>query len=222
VLAGRVIAQATSVPSDRVSKVNEQLIAQAWNGDAKALIPLMESNSDTAVDRFASRLKDKDAAVRARAAQILGQLRLERGTDSLLPLLRDPDAGVRAQVLGALGQSPSDRVIDPLLIVLRGDSRAGRVDSAMRVGAIQALGQVGSDRVVPALLVDLQTGEPEVRAAAAAALKKISAPLMVKPLASLAQSGDDESRRYATEILAVANNNILAGLQAPPAARPKL
>ncbi len=69
--------------------------------------------------------------------------------------------------------------------------------------AARALGMVGSDRAVPALIVDMQLAEPEVRAAAAQALKRISSSLMIEPLQSLAESGDDQTRRDAAEILAV-------------------
>lgn len=202
-LAGRAAAQAGSISEDRMTRVSDELIERAWKGDANAIAALADMESDRAIDRFAARLKDKDAAVRARAAQILGQLRLERGIEYVLPLLRDSDASVRDQVLAALAESPSDRVVDPLLVVLRGEVRVGQDDARLRIGAIRALGQIASERAVPALLVDLQTGVPEVRAAAAEALKRISSPLLKEPLAGMLQSGDEESRRYAAEILAV-------------------
>jgi HEAT repeat protein len=73
------------------------------------------------------------------------------------------------------------------------------------VAAAQALGEIASDKAAPALMVDLQLGEPEVRAVAANALKRIASPLVRKPLESIARSGDEQARQYAAEILAVLN-----------------
>jgi HEAT repeat protein len=49
----------------------------------------------------------------------------------------------------------------------------------------------------------LQIGEPEVRAVAAEALKRIKSPLMLKPLEGVAQAGDEMAREYAAQVLAV-------------------
>jgi HEAT repeat protein len=108
-------------------------------------------------------------------------------------------------VLEALGHARTERVIEPLLVALRGDPRVGVTDTRLRVAAAKALGEVASDKAVPALIVDMQIGEPEVRAVAAEALKRITSPLMLKPLESVAISGDDMARQYAKEILAVVN-----------------
>jgi HEAT repeat protein len=159
--------------------------------------------SDAAVDALAAKLKDKDPAIRARAAQLLGALQLDRGIEYLLPQLRDVNADVRDNVVEALGRSRTDRVIEPLLVALRGDSRVGVADKRLRVAAAKALGEVASDKAAPALIVDLQVGEPEVRAAVADALKRIKSPLLLKPLQGVAQSGDETARQYAAEILAV-------------------
>ena len=75
------------------------------------------------------------------------------------------------------------------------------------IAAAKALGEIASDKAVPALIVDLQLGEPEVRAVAADALKRIASPLMLKPLHGVAQSGDELARQYAAEILAITDGN---------------
>jgi len=159
---------------------------------------LSEMGDAGVVEGLAGKLKDPDPAVRMRAAEILGQLQMDRGIEHLLPHLRDANGDVRDQVAEALGLARTDRVIEPLLVALRGDSR-------LRVAAAKALGEIAEDRAVPALLVALQLGEPAVRAAAAGALKHFHSPLMIEPLRSYAHSVDDELRRYAEDILAVVN-----------------
>lgn len=205
--AGQMIAHARAVRADVCDLVTQELIRRAWDGeDARAIAALAQMQSDEAVDKFAARLKEKDPAVRTHAAEILGQLQLDRGIEYLLPQLRDVNADVRDKVVEALGRSRTDRVIEPLLVALRGDPRVGTVDTRMRIAAAQALGEVASDKAVPALIVDLQVGEPEVQAAAANALKRISSPIVKKPLEGLAVSGDEEVRRYAADVLAVTRN----------------
>jgi hypothetical protein len=206
-LAGYAVAHAQGVRTELRDSVTQELISRAWDGDGSAIAALGEMNSDSAVDWFAKKLKDKDPAVRTRAAEILGWLQLDRGIEYLLPQLRDVNPDVRDKVVEALGRSRTDRVIEPLLVALRGDARVGSVDTRLRVAAAKALGEVASDKAVPALIVDLQLGEPEVRAVAADALKRISSPLLVKPLRGVAQSGDEDARRYAAEILALVNGN---------------
>jgi hypothetical protein len=200
-LAGRAVAHAQGVRAELRDSVTQELIHRSWDGDGSAIAALGEMNSEVAVDWFAKQLKDKDPAVRTRAAEILGWLQLDRGIEYLLPQLRDVNSDVRDKVVEALGRSRTDRVIEPLLVALRGDSRVGTVDTRLRVAAAKALGQVASDKAVPALIVDLQLGEPEVRAVAAEALKRITSPLMVKPLQGVLRTGDEEARRYAAEIL---------------------
>ncbi|MBI5303392.1 MAG: HEAT repeat domain-containing protein [Chloroflexi bacterium] len=202
---GRILAHARAARADLRDAVTDELTRLAWQGDPRAIASLSEMNSEVAVDGYAAKLKDKDPAVRTRAAQVLGLLQLDRGIEYLLPQLRDVNADVRDKVVEALGRARTDRVIEPLLVALRGDPRVGQIDTRLRVAAAKALGEIGSDRAAPALIVDLQVGEPEVRAVAAEALKRITSPLMLEPLRGIAQSGDAEARRYASEILAIVN-----------------
>jgi HEAT repeat protein len=204
-LAGYAVAHAQQVRTDLRESVTQALITRAWEGDGHAIAALSEMSSESGVDHFSKLLKDKDPNVRTRAAEILGWLQLDRGIEYLLPQLRDVSPDVRDKVLEALGHARTERVIEPLLVALRGDPRVGVSDTRLRIAAAKALGEVASDKAVPALIVDLQIGEPEVRAVAAEALKRITSPLMLKPLASVAASGDDLARQYAQEILAVVN-----------------
>ena len=203
--AGRVIAHAREVRADLRDTVTQALIQRAWDGNAEVLAALSEMQSTAAVDAFAAKLKDKDPSVRTRAAEILGALELDRGIEYLLPQLRDVNAEVRDRVVEALGHARTDRVIEPLLVALRGDSRVGIVDTRMRVAAARALGEIASDKALPALLVELQIGEPDLRPVAANALKRMSSPLLFKPLRGIAQTGDEVARQFAAEVLAVVN-----------------
>ncbi|MCI0475619.1 MAG: HEAT repeat domain-containing protein, partial [Anaerolineales bacterium] len=204
-LAARAVAHARDLRADLRAAVMRDLKERAWSGDPRALAILGELNNSALVDDWAAKLKDADPNVRLRAAEMLGRLQTDRGVDYLLPHLRDANADVRDTVVEALGHARTDRVIEPLLVALRGDARVGVPDVRLRVAAANALGEIASDKALPALVVDLQTGEPEVRAAAANALKRIHSPLLIEPLRGLAQSADDELRRYAEEILLVVN-----------------
>ncbi len=207
-LAGFAIAHSQQVRAELRESVTAQLTERAWNGDEDAVAALSEMHSETAVDQLAARLKEKDPTVRTRAAEILGKLQLDRAIEYLLPQLRDVNGDVRDKVVEALGRARTNRVIEPLLVALRGDPRVGSIDTRLRVAAAKALGDVGSDKAVPALIVDLQVGEPEVRAVAAESLKRIKSPLMIKPLESVMQTGDEDARKYAANVLASMNGNI--------------
>jgi HEAT repeat protein len=206
--AGRAIAHARHVRGDLRDTVTKELMQRAWDGDATATAALSEMQSDAAVDTVAGKLKDKDPAIRTRTAEILGQLQLDRGIEYLLPQLRDVNADVRDHVVAGLGHSRTDRVIEPLLVALRGDPRVGTIDTQMRIAAAKALGEIASDKALPALLVELQIGEPEVRAVAADALKRITSPLLLKPLKGITQSGDEAARKYAAEILLIMDGHL--------------
>jgi len=203
--AGEMIANAEEVRAELRDAVTKELVGRAWNGDARAPVVLGEMVSDAAIGAFAARLKDPDPSVRSRAAEILGRLQLDRALEYLLPQMRDVNAETRDLVVQALGHSLSNRVIEPLLGAFRGDPRVGFVDTRLRVAAAKALGQVGSDKAVPALIVDLQTGEPEVRAVAAAALKRIGSPLMIKPLKGILPNLDEETQKFVADVLATVN-----------------
>ncbi len=202
-LAGFVVAHAKQVRDESRQAVTTTLMDRAWSGDARAVAALSEMHSETAVDQFAARLKDKDVAVRTRAVELLGQLQLDRGIEYLLPQLRDANRDVRDQVVGALGKSRTDRVVEPLLVALRGDARVGTVDTRMRIAAARALGEIATEKAFTALLVDLQIGEPEVREVVAESLQRIQTPLMSKPLRAILQTGDPLARQYAEQVLAV-------------------
>ncbi|MEW5719536.1 MAG: HEAT repeat domain-containing protein, partial [Chloroflexota bacterium] len=203
--AGYVVAHAREIRADLRAQVTQDMLEHAWDGDARAAQALSEMHDNAVIDGLATKLKDKDPAVRLRAAEILGRLQTDRGIDYLLPALRDANGDVRDKVVEALGHARTDRVLEPLLVALRGDTRVGAPDDRLRVAAAKALGEIASDKTVPALIVDLQVGASAVRAAAADALKRIPSPLMLEPLRGLAQSPDDELRGYAEDILKVVN-----------------
>ncbi len=193
-LAGYALAHARTARADLFESVTRELISRAWEMDARATAALAEMPNPLAVDEFATRLKEPDPTLRARAVDLLGQLQTERSIEYLLPRLRDPDAAVRVHAIHALGRARTDRVVEPLLVVLRGDARLGQVDSRLRAAAARALGEIGAEKAVPALVVELQTGAPEVRAAAAEALARLDSPLASESLSEFANAGDELAR----------------------------
>jgi len=205
-LAARAAAHARTLRADLRAAIRQDLQTRAWNGDADALAVLSEMNDPAIADEWATRLNHPDSTIRLRAVEMLGRLQTDRCVDVLLPQLRQSDGALRDKVVEALSHAYTDRVIEPLLVALRGDARLGMTDARLRLAAAQALGEIASEKAVPALLVELQIGESAGRAAAADALKNIHSPLMIETLQSLTQSPEDELRRYAQEILAIAND----------------
>lgn len=203
-LAAQALAQWRTAPAELRKSIANDLIQRAWEAnDRRALFALGQLRSNEAVDFFSAKLKDKQADVRARAAEALGYLDNDRALEVLLPQLRDADAHVRVKVVGALGMSKSERVLEPLLVALRGDARVMKIDNALRVAAAHALGHIGNEKAVPALIVDLQLGDDQVRAAVADALIQIRSEYAVRPLQYLAAKfPKPEVRDAAEKILA--------------------
>lgn len=203
ILAAQALAASSAPPPTLLDQVVKALVARAWEErDQAAMNALGSLRNNAASDFFAGKLRDKDPAVRLRAAYVLGKLHTDRALEYLLPQLRDPSPQVREQVIASLGASRSERVVEPLLVALRGDPRVPSTDTRLKVAAAHALGEYGTDKAVPALIVDLQVGEPEVQAEAETALSKIRSAFAVKPLeAIMATDKRPEGRSAAARVL---------------------
>jgi HEAT repeat protein len=126
-----------------------------------------------AVPALTAALKDRDLAVRSRAAMALGVLRPppEATVPDLLAALKDPESEVREHAATALAEIRPGAA--PVISALA-NSLLDKDDSAAGAAA-QALAKIGP-RAVPVLMTALKDGNPRVRLRAARALMKIRSP----------------------------------------------
>ena len=138
-------------------------------GDAQAVAPLTAA------------LSDADPRVRGAAAQALGTLGDARAVAPLTAALGDSRIEVRSAAAQALGQIRHPQAVAALVAALaehRFETRvvlwfARRKHWRLRQAAVAALGREEHAQVVEPLLAALSDTQPEVREAAAAALRQI-------------------------------------------------
>ena len=114
-------------------------------------------------------LEHESPAVRMRAAQAVGRLKLTQASGQLMGLLSDADVSVRAaaaQALGELGYRQAAGELERLATTGEGQ---------LKVAAVTALGKLGSPAVLVTLRRVLMDDDPTVRLAAVQALGYIKA-----------------------------------------------
>lgn len=120
-----------------------------------------------AADRLMGCLTDPMAEVRSKAAEALGQARVDQAADALIPLLRDPDAHVRRIAAEALGQIGNRLALAPLIESLR-DS-----DEHATHEKVRALGKFRDVNALQPLLAVVQTSSGATQHCAAEAIGKL-------------------------------------------------
>jgi HEAT repeat protein len=193
-------------------------------GDKVAIVSVLGTFGEPAVEPLIKALEDDDEEVRETAARALGQVGDSRAVKPLIKALGDGDWEVRkaaAKALGkigkpaveplikalgddgygvaeaaaeALGEIGDTRAVEPLSEAL-GDDGYGVAEAA----AI-ALGKIGKPAVKP-LIKALGDGGRDVRWHAAVALREIGDARAVEPLIKVLGDGDLEVRQYAKEAL---------------------
>ncbi len=137
-------------------------------------------------------LKNPDAAVRLRAADVLGLL---RDTEAVGPLIetmnRDADEGVRSQAARSLGLLGDREAVPALLAMLRDRS------DEVRRHAAEALGLIGDPRAVPVLIQALGSDAAGVRVEAARALGHVGDDTVPDHLIPMVVRDPDEAVRIA-------------------------
>jgi len=147
------------------------------------------------VQALIERLKDKDAGVRAAAAQSLGNLRARRAVPALLELVTDADREVRGKVAEALGELQDERAIASLTKLLSDES------PEVRERALNGLGEFEHDVPVSAILPILADPRAEVRGRAAELLGRSGDRAASAPLQKLLKDSHADVRRAAIEAL---------------------
>jgi HEAT repeat protein len=150
-----------------------------------ALIILRELG-ETVVLLLYPLLKDKDEDVRKFAVDILGEIRKDVDSLSIVPLLKDTDANVRAAVAKALGALGCRSAIPELVNALRDDEW-------VCFYAIEALGELGADEAIEEIAGLLSNKSDIVRFAAIETLGKLGSKKGVDVLtANLPKAAGDE------------------------------
>ncbi len=123
-------------------------------------------------------LADKDAAVRAQAARVLGDLRSGTGA-GYIRLLKDADAKTRFYACVALGNIRETSAIPALFGLLK--DNAGR-DPVLRHGAAWALAQIAAGTDGGALESACAGRGPDERTGLVLALRRLRSPLLARHL----------------------------------------
>jgi hypothetical protein len=163
-------------------------------GDKVAIVSVLGTFGEPAVEPLIKALEDDDEEVRETAARALGQVGDSRAVKPLIKALGDDGYGVAEAAAEALGEIGDTRAVEPLSEAL-GDDGYGVAEAA----AI-ALGKIGKPAVKP-LIKALGDGGRDVRWHAAVALREIGDARAVEPLIKVLGDGDLEVRQYAKEAL---------------------
>jgi len=135
---------------------------------AAAVAALGEMEDPTAVPALTAALKDDNEEVRAHAVRALGNLGSPKATSALIEATKDRSAEVRSQAAAALAEthdaSNSGAVVSALKALLDDSS------AEVREQSIDALSEIRDAGAVQALIAAMQSKDPVVRKAAAAAL----------------------------------------------------
>ncbi len=141
---------------------------------AAALVP--PAGGQAALPALARLVSDRDAYVRARAAQALGGFKGSEVATALRQAMQDENPDVRAAAAGACARIANSGSADLLLAALRDEAALVRENSAT------ALGRIGQPAAIDPLIAALKDSDPKVRASAAAALGALKAQAAVPAL----------------------------------------
>ncbi len=154
---------------------------RARGNAAAALVPPADGHA--ALPAVIKLVNDRDAYVRAQAAQALGAFGGPEVMRALRQAMQDENPAVRAAATGACARIADGGAVDLLLVTLRDETALVRKNSAM------ALGRIGQPAAIDPLIATLKDAEPDVRAAAAVALGALQVKAAVPAL--IAAMADD-------------------------------
>jgi len=142
--------------------------------------------------------RDRDAAVRRRAAELAPALGAPAPVRAVIGLLRDADPGVAesaAWALGELGEAARAGGAVPALVAATGE----HPDPLVREAAVAALGALGDRRGLPAVLGACRD-RPAVRRRAVLALAPFEGPEVDAALAAALDDPDWQVRQAAEDL----------------------
>jgi len=163
--AGGRVADAGKGPVRRQPKPGDSADLKAR---LEAIEDLADEDAAKALPPLFSALSDKDARIRAAAAEALGEVGDRSAVEPLgKALAGDDDAGVREAAAEALGELGLPNAVP----VLRAGLRDG--DAEVREAVVDALADIGGPEAERVLRQALADSDEDVRDAAAAALAKM-------------------------------------------------
>ena len=163
--AGGRVADAGKGPVRRQPKPGDSADLKAR---LEAIEDLADEDAAKALPPLFSALSDKDARIRAAAAEALGEVGDRSAVEPLgKALAGDDDSGVREAAAEALGELGSPNAVP----VLRAGLRDG--DAEVREAVVDALADIGGPEAERVLRQALADSDEDVRDAAAAALAKM-------------------------------------------------
>jgi Zn-dependent protease with chaperone function len=135
---------------------------------AAAVCALGELQDASSLPALTTALKDDNEEVRAQAVRALGNLETPKAIPALIEATKDRSSEVRSSAANALGElhdaANSPQVVAALKALLEDSS------SEVREQAINALSEIRDSGALQALIAAMQSKDPVVRKAAAAAL----------------------------------------------------
>ncbi|MBN1139859.1 MAG: HEAT repeat domain-containing protein [Anaerolineae bacterium] len=167
-------------------------------GDKNAKVRAMAAEvlrAPRAIEPLIRALGDECHDVRAITAEALGEIGDPQAVEPLIRALEDMDAGVRVAAVRALRAIGTPQAVEPLIRAL------GDVDAGVRVAAVYALRAIGTPQAVKHLIRALGDVDADVRSEAAKALGEIGDPQAVEPLIQVLGDGYHDVRQAAAEAL---------------------
>ena len=154
---------------------------------------LNKTDAEAEISALLQSLSNKNAFIRWRAAQSLGNIGTAAATPALLQALLDKNHSVRAIAAQALGKIGTEAAISALLQALSDK------DYWVRGSAAQALGKIGTEAATPALLQAWSDKDSFVRRSVAQALGKIGTEAAIPVLLQASFDQDNFVRRSAAQ-----------------------
>jgi predicted NACHT family NTPase len=145
------------------------------------------------LNTFSQALTDPEPQVRAKAAESIGQLKIQAAIPNLTAQLNDPSPLVRLSIIYALGQLHAGSAIPQLIPLLLDESPEVRSTTA------HTLGKIGNEHTIAYLLTTLKDISPTVRANAAQALGEIGSESTIPLLLEAFNDADDSVQIHAIE-----------------------
>lgn len=176
----------TEAPAELAAEVKPPQQEPALPGGAQATLGLLDA------------LQDEHVAVRAAAAQALGERGDTAAINALLAALRrDTSREVRRVAAWALGEIEDSRAVPGLVAALREER-----DREVRHAIVQALGEIESPDAVPGLSAAVRgEDDVEIRRLMVWALGEIESAEAVPVLMTLIRDPDQETRRQVARAL---------------------